>query len=241
VKRAARVERCRVPEQHQVRTGAIVHDLEAVTRQMALEKAPRLGLGLGEQQRRRHVSERTASIAARPDVLSRESVTNDLQTAASDGNGGSVSRPPSPSLQDQCEPHAPRDPCKEQENHQEIPQSTGVVFKCTDQPRDAKDDTETRHHKATDQKEQREGEGLLKPYLLAASDSQRCPGWFIPQPPEAQSVRKRPIRSDRQCDVPHRHYRRRREGEHCRLKLLALALSKRGGLREYRAALQLES
>src|SRR6266487_2246330 len=84
VTRAACVQRSRVPEQDEIRSSLGVDDVEAVVRQVALEKATRVGLRFGEKQRGRHAIDGNAGVAVTPDVLSRESVTNDLQTAASD-------------------------------------------------------------------------------------------------------------------------------------------------------------
>jgi hypothetical protein len=51
---------------------------------MALEKTTCVGLGFRKQQRGRHANESSAVFGARPDVLSRKTVTKNLQPTASD-------------------------------------------------------------------------------------------------------------------------------------------------------------
>ena len=60
---AALVQRGRVPEEHEVRSSLDSDHLEAVVRQMPLEKPARLGLGLGEMQRLRHACESSAGMS----------------------------------------------------------------------------------------------------------------------------------------------------------------------------------
>ena len=79
---AAFVEGGAVPEQDEIGARLSVDDLETVALQMPFEKTARIRFGLGEQERGRHASERTAGSYGALDVLSRETVTNDLQSAA---------------------------------------------------------------------------------------------------------------------------------------------------------------
>src|SRR5207247_3653993 len=58
--------------------------VEAVVREVALEKLPGRRLRLGEQHGGVHAGEVSASLATRPDVLCGEIATNDLQPAGTD-------------------------------------------------------------------------------------------------------------------------------------------------------------
>src|ERR671934_46050 len=84
VARTAFVQRGGVAEQDEIGPRLAVDDLEAVAAQVALEEAARAGLRFGEQERVRHADERSGTRCGGLDVLSRKSVTNDLQSAAPD-------------------------------------------------------------------------------------------------------------------------------------------------------------
>ena len=84
VPRATLLERRTVTEENEVGTRLAVHDLKTVAGQVTLEKAARVRLGLGEEECGRHANETSAALRAGLDVLSRKSVTNDLQATASD-------------------------------------------------------------------------------------------------------------------------------------------------------------
>jgi hypothetical protein len=81
VPRAALVERGSVAEQDEVGMHSIVDELETVASEVPLEKHPGLRLRFGQEQCRRHATERTAAPTAALDVLSHESVTNDRHAA----------------------------------------------------------------------------------------------------------------------------------------------------------------